>query len=135
MTESGVKILVVGIPEGQKGETGKGFSFKKIFSSIAEMEAYTGTDVEEGEFVLISSTVEDPDNSKFFTRKLGQWNYQGDLSGAQGIQGVGIQSAEISGDGKLTLHWTDGNSYTTPISLIGPTGATGATGANHSDGQ
>lgn len=48
--------------------------------------------------------------------------------GPQGETGNGIASASIDADGFLTLTYTNGDTWTSDISLKGPTGATGATG-------
>lgn len=77
-------------PQGIQGEKGEPFAIKKLFSSIAEMEAYIGTDVQEGQFVCISSTPDDPDNAKLFVKDFLDptgWHYVTDMSGAEGIQG------------------------------------------------
>ncbi|MBP3368882.1 MAG: hypothetical protein J6L71_05560 [Clostridia bacterium] len=47
--------------------------------------------------------------------------------GKDGVDGVGIASAEMNSDFTLTLTFTDGNSYTTPI-LRGPVGSPGLPG-------
>ena len=68
---------------------GEGFHVSKIFASISDMEAYTGTDLEEGDFVLIQSTPDDPDNAKLYTYSgtQGIYNYLVDMSGAMGFTG------------------------------------------------
>lgn len=43
--------------------------------------------VAEGKFVLIASTVEDPDNAKLYVKGASDFTYLTDLSGATGIQG------------------------------------------------
>ena len=68
---------------------GEGFSISKIFASVAAMEAYTGTDLKEGDFVLIQSNTEDPDNAKLYTYSgtQGVYNFLVDMSGAIGFTG------------------------------------------------
>lgn len=68
---------------------GEGFHVSKTFASIADMEAYTGTDLKEGDFVLIQSTPDDPDNAKLYTYSgtQGVYNYLVDMSGALGFTG------------------------------------------------
>ena len=68
-------------------KSGKPFKIKKTFSSVAEMEAYTGTDVEVGNMVIIVNTVEDPDNAKLYVKTSTGWSFIVDMSGATGIQG------------------------------------------------
>ena len=74
-------------PRGFQGPAGKSFQIKKTFTSIADMNASKGEGFEDGDFTLISSTVEDPDNAKLYVWDGSQFNYVGDLSGAQGIKG------------------------------------------------
>ena len=90
-----------------KGDPGKDFRIRKVFTSIAQMEAYTGTDVEIGDFVIINTgNVEDPDNAKMFVLTDDQqdrWSFVTDLSGSAGIQGPtgpqGIQGIQgLKGD-------------------------------------
>lgn len=68
---------------------GEGFHVSKTFASVADMEAYTGTDLKEGDFVLIQSTPDDPDNAKLYTYSgtQGVYNYLVDMSGALGFTG------------------------------------------------
>lgn len=92
---SGHKHILFKIPKGDKGDQGnKGdpFTVAKTFTSVAEMNAYSGSDVKEGDFVMISSTVEDPDNAKLYLRGASGYSFVTDLSGAQGMRGEqGIQ--------------------------------------------
>ena len=46
-----------------------------------------GAGFEDGDFTVIASTVDDPDNSKMFVWDGSKFTYISDLSGAQGIQG------------------------------------------------
>ena len=79
------------------------FHISMDFASIAAMRAYDPTNLPQGEdplekydFVLIKSTVDDPDNSKLYSY-LGEnvnndpnfdpWYYCGDFSGAMGFTG------------------------------------------------
>lgn len=122
---SGHKHIAFGIP---KGDTGKDFHITKTFASIAAMQAYTGSDVEAYDFVMIDTgSVEDPDTGKLYcyepaTQEV--WRYIGDLSGKQGIRGEtgnGIASTVLNNDYTLTITYTDGTTYTTP-SIRGATG-------------
>lgn len=84
-------------PQRIKGDKGDPFAIKKIYTSVAEMEAdYSGSDVSVGEFVLISTgNVEDEDNAKLYVKGSSQYDYITDLSGATGIQGPqGIQGIQ-----------------------------------------
>ena len=73
--------------QGIQGVPGEPFQIKKLYASAAEMEADTLGDVQSGEFVMISSSVEDPDNSKLYVKTDSGFNFITDLSGAAGIQG------------------------------------------------
>ena len=64
---------------------GTPFRIVKQYASIADMEADTSGTVSAGEFVIITSSVEDPDNSKLFLRTETGWSYINDMSGAQGV--------------------------------------------------
>lgn len=68
---------------------GEGFHVSKTFASVADMEAYTGTDLKEGDFVLIQSTPDDPDNAKLYTYSgtQGIYKFLVDMSGALGFTG------------------------------------------------
>lgn len=77
-----------------KYSKGDGFSVKKTFASISEMEAYDNSSVklELGDFVLISSNVEDEDNSKLYvvqsvTSNKISYGFLIDMSGARGFTG------------------------------------------------
>ena len=73
--------------QGIQGVPGKDFSIYKTYASVAEMNA-DAANVPEGEFVMIASTTEDPDNAKLYVKNgEGSFTYLSDLSGAQGIQG------------------------------------------------
>ena len=122
---SGHKHILLGLTPGDP------FVIAKTFASIAEMEAYTGTDIRVGQFVVIASNEEDPDNAKMFVKTSNSWSFITDLSGAQGIQGPrgftgnGISSAVLNPDYTLTIYYTDGDSYTTQESIRGVKGETG----------
>lgn len=65
---------------------GKNFSIFKTYLSINEMEL-DKENVEEGNFVLIASSVEDEDNAKLYVKGAKDFTFLTDLSGAQGIKG------------------------------------------------
>lgn len=71
---------------GPQGPAGEGFAIFKTYASVSDMEA-DAANVEEGKFVMISSTEEDPDNAKLYVKAANAFNFVTDLSGAQGIQG------------------------------------------------
>lgn len=76
-------------PQGFRGPAGKNFHIAQTFKSIKEMEDSQGKGFEDGDFVLIASDVNDPDNSKLYVWSdvNKQFTYMNDLSGATGIQG------------------------------------------------
>lgn len=75
--------------QGFRGPAGKNFRIAQTFKSVKEMEASQGKGFEDGDFALIASDVNDPDNSKFYVWSDAnkQFTYMDDLSGAAGIQG------------------------------------------------
>ena len=108
-----------------KYSKGDGFSIKKTFASISEMEAYDNSSVilELGDFVLISSDVEDEDNSKLYvvtsvTSSKISYGFLTDMSGARGFTGhtpqlsVGTITTGAAGtlaNVSLTENGTDAN--------------------------
>ena len=108
-----------------KYSKGDGFSIKKTFASISEMEAYDNSSVilELGDFVLISSDVEDEDNSKLYvvqsvTSTKISYGFLTDMSGARGFTGhtpqlsVGTITTGAAGtlaNVSLTENGTDAN--------------------------
>ena len=74
-------------PRGPQGPAGKAFNIKKTFSSIQEMSDSKGAGFEDGDFAMIASDVNDPDNSIMFVWDGSKFTYISDLSGARGIQG------------------------------------------------
>lgn len=87
-------------PQGIQGVAGKDFSIAKTFPSVASM---SGTGLTNGDFVMISSTVEDPDNAKMYLWNGVEFTFITDMSGATGIKGdageQGIQGEQgIKGD-------------------------------------
>lgn len=72
--------------KGEKGEPGKNFSIFKTYLSINEMEL-DKENVEEGNFVLIASSVEDEDNAKLYVKGAKDFTFLTDLSGTQGVKG------------------------------------------------
>ena len=102
-------------PQGPQGPTGEAFSIYATYASIAAMNA-DAANVPTGKFVLISSTVSDPDNAKLYVKLSdGTFNYLTDLSGAQGIQGPqgeqGIQGVQ----GEQGIQGVQGPIGVTPV--------------------
>ncbi len=87
-------------PQGIQGVAGKDFSIAETFPSVASM---SGSGLTKGDFVMISSTVEDPDNAKLYLWNGTEFTFITDMSGATGIKGEtgeqGIQGVQgIKGD-------------------------------------
>ncbi|MFT8544912.1 MAG: hypothetical protein ABF768_09980 [Leuconostoc falkenbergense] len=87
-------------PQGIQGVAGKDFSIAETFPSVASMN---GNGLTKGDFVMISSTVEDPDNAKLYLWNGTEFTFVTDMSGATGIKGEtgeqGIQGEQgIKGD-------------------------------------
>ncbi|WP_018667553.1 phage upper tail fiber protein [Bacteroides gallinarum] len=68
---------------------GDAFSIKKVYASVAELEADKGNpDIAEGDFVLVNTgDVEDPDNAKLYVKADGNYEFLVDMSGAIGFTG------------------------------------------------
>lgn len=69
---------------GDKGDPGKDFKIVKTFPSIAEMN---GAGFSDGDFTMIASDVNDPDDGKLYVWNGTSFTYIADLSGSQGIKG------------------------------------------------
>ena len=123
--------------QGETGPMGAPFTIKKTYSSVAEMNA-DFNNMEVGDYVMITSTVEVEDNAKLYCKGTEQWIFITDFSGATGIQGpVGatpnIQiGTVVSGDNpNVTRTGTNENpilNFTLVKGDKGDTGNTGATG-------
>ena len=72
--------------QGLQGVPGKGFSIAKTYANVDAMNADVAN-LAEGDFVMIASNPEDPNNAKLFTKQGNAMKEIADLSGAQGIQG------------------------------------------------
>lgn len=70
--------------KGDKGDAGKDFQIVKTFPSIAEMN---GEGFSDGDFTMIASDVNDPDDGKLYVWNGTGFAYIADLSGSQGIKG------------------------------------------------
>ena len=78
--------------QGIQGVAGKDFSIAETFPSVASM---SGDGLTKGDFVMISSTIEDPDNAKLYLWNGTEFTFVTDISGATGIKGdTGEQGIE-----------------------------------------
>ena len=80
----GKNYVTFNIPRGAKGDPGKPFSIAKVFPSKDTMN---GDGLSEGDFVMIASNVNDPNNATLFTWTGSEFKEIADLSGAQGPAG------------------------------------------------
>ena len=71
-------------PKGDKGDAGKDFKIVKTFPSIAQMN---GDGFSDGDFTMIASDVNDPDDGKLYVWNGTSFAYIADLSGSQGMKG------------------------------------------------
>lgn len=110
-------------PQGIQGVAGKGFSISKTYASVSAMNADLSS-LGEGDFAMIASNPDDPDNAKLYVKQGSAMKEIADLSGAQGIQGPrgpqGVQGeAGPKGD----------------QGIQGPVGPKGDTGAQGPQGE
>lgn len=70
--------------KGDTGAAGKDFKIVKTFPSIAAMN---GDGFSDGDFTMIASDVNDPDDGKLYVWNGTGFAYIADLSGSQGIKG------------------------------------------------
>lgn len=109
--------------------TGDAFNIKKTYASISAMNAdFSGTDTSEGNFVMVVSTVEDPDNAKVYVKGASAWSFVVDMSGATGIQGPKGDKGETGNQGPVGPQGPQGIQGVQGIQ--GPAGADGADGEN-----
>ena len=107
-----------------KYSKGDGFSIKKTFPSVAEMEAYVNPDtattenpiLKSGDFVIISSNAEDEDNSKLYvvqsvTPDKISYGFLTDMSGARGFAGhtpqLSIGTVTMGDDSSASVSLTE----------------------------
>lgn len=119
-------------PRGFQGPAGKNFQIKQTFASIEAMNATKGAGFEDGDFALISSNIEDPDNSKLYVWNGSQFNFLTDMSGAQGIQGptgptptmhvVSVTKSAPGGNPDVTYTKRDGGYDVSYVLPQGPQG-------------
>lgn len=87
-------------PKGDKGDTGEAFHIVKTYASVSAMNAdYSGTDVDVGEYVMITSSVEDPDNACVYIKGSEAYEFVVDMSGATGIKGDKGDTGETGATG------------------------------------
>ena len=86
-------ILTVVDRYGNQVSKEVGFRIARTYASVEVMRA-DAANISEGQFVLIASNTQDPDNAKLYVRNGNQaggvqdtFNYLTDLSGSQGIKG------------------------------------------------
>ena len=103
-------------PQGEKGEPGIPFAFYKTYQSIQAMNA-DSNNVPLNKFVIIASTVNDPDNAKLFIKTGTGMSLIADLSGANGIQGPAGPAGPTGPSGQIG-----------PTGPIGPRGEKGDRG-------
>lgn len=105
-------------PQGVQGVAGKGFSISKTYDSVSAMNADLSS-LGEGDFAMIASNPDDPDNAKLYVKQGDAMKEIADLSGAQGIQGPQGPQGEA---GKIYQPYIaeDGNMH---AKLINPDGS------------
>lgn len=114
-------------PQGIQGIAGKDFSIAETFPSVASM---SGDGLNTGDFVIISSTVDDPDNAKLYLWNGATFTFVTDMSGATGVKGdTGAQGAQ----GEQGLQGEQGPQG--PQGIQGTTGPAGKDGTNGVDGK
>lgn len=113
--------------QGLKGDPGKPFSIAKIFPS---KDAMNGDGLSEGDFVMIASNVNDPNNATLFTWTGSEFKEIADLSGAQGIQGPQGPQGEQGPKGDPGERGPEGQQ-----GVQGKTGATGDRGLQGIQGE
>ena len=81
--------------QGETGPMGAPFTIKKTYSSVAEMNA-DFNNMEVGDYVMITSSIEMQDNAKLYCKGEEAWIFITDFSGATGIQGPTGATPNIS---------------------------------------
>lgn len=122
--------------KGDKGDAGKDFKIVKTFPSIAEMN---GAGFSDGDFTMIASDVNDPDDGKLYVWNGTSFTYVADLSGSQGIKGDTGKTGDTgekgdTGEQGLSAYQVavnagfSGSVNQWLASLVGPKGDTGDPG-------
>ena len=122
-------------PVGPQGPIGEGFSIYKTYTSI-ELMNEDADNVPVGKFVLITSDIEDPDNAKLFVKNSeGNFTFETDMSGAQGIQGpIGPTGAQGKTGNTGAVGPTGAVGSLGPVGPTGPIGLTGQIGPTGAQG-
>lgn len=107
--------------QGPKGDPGKPFAIKKTFPS---KETLSGEGLEDGDFVMIASNVDDPNNADLYVWDGSNFKLIADLSGATGLQGPRGKDGEQGPkgdpgdrgpDGKQGVQGVPGSDGHTPV--------------------
>lgn len=122
--------------DGPQGERGPAFEIRKVYRSIAAMEAdYSGTDVDYEEFVVIQTVAGQADNGKVYKKGLASWEFIVQMAGVEGPQGPQGPAGPQGIQGIQGEQGPQGETGATgPQGPKGDTGATGATGATGPQG-
>ena len=110
--------------QGIQGVAGKDFSIAETFPSVVSMN---GDGLTKGDFVIISSTVEDPDNAKLYLWNGTDFSFITDMSGATGVKG---DKGEQGIQGEQGVQGEQGKQ-----GIQGVQGETGAAGKDGTDGK
>ena len=87
---------------GLKGVKGDRFSIDHVVNSVSSLSELTST---IGDFAIINSNVNDPDNSKLYVYNGSSWLFQTDMSGIQGNIGpTGAQGIQGPTGPAATTH-------------------------------
>lgn len=122
--------------KGDKGDPGKDFRIVKTFPTIAAMN---GDGLSDGDFTMIASDVNDPNDGKLYVWNGTGFTYIADLSGSQGIKGDTGKTGDKgdkgdTGDQGLSAYQVavnagfSGSVNQWLASLVGPKGDTGEKG-------
>lgn len=119
-------------PRGFQGPAGKNFQIKQTFASIEAMNDTKGAGFEDGDFALITSNTQDPDNAKLYVWDGSKFNFLTDMSGSQGIQGpvgpaptmhvVSVTKSAPGSDPKVTYTQREGGIDVSYVLPQGPQG-------------
>lgn len=122
----GKNYVTFNIPRGAKGDPGKPFSIAKVFPSKDTMN---GDGLSEGDFVIIASDVNDPNNATLFTWTGSEFKEIADLSGAQGVQGPQGPKGDTGSQGPVGPKGDKGDTGPQgPQGIQGPQGPKGDKG-------
>lgn len=111
--------------QGIQGVAGKDFSIAEMFPSVASMNSSGGNGLTKGDFVMISSAVEDPDNAKLYLWNGAEFTFVTDMSGATGIKGDTGEQGIQGEQGEQGIQGIQGKT--------GPAGKDGTNGTNGKD--